>query len=237
MRLFPRTSRRLKTRSRRSAIDKLPLPQRWLRCEQLEGRLMLASEIFDDGIAADFATQSSTWSIVADPTPDAAGDLCFLAAPARTAIATFMPNKAWPGDLDVRVTFNADGVTPSGRWSNALLIFDYQSPTDFKFAGAFVGADKWAIGHAAGNANGYVIDQVLSERIDPRTDYAVEVLIEGNAVTLGVRDGAQYVPKAAHTYRETENLQDGLLGLGTMKGSTHFDDFSVRVADRTIRRG
>ena len=32
-------------------------------------------------------------------------------------------------------------------YSNGFVIFDYQAPTNFKFAGAFVGIQQWVIGH------------------------------------------------------------------------------------------
>ena len=114
------------------------------------------------------------------------------------------------------------------------MIFDYHSPTDFKFAGTFVGIDQWVIGHSANNADGYAVDKVFAERIDALTDYRMQLLIEGSSVTLNVHDGTQYVSKVAHTYGETDSLQDGSLGLGTLKGRARFDDFRVRAADHVF---
>ena len=51
-----------------------------------------------------------------------------------------------PADSKSQPCMNADDVT-TGRLSNGLVIFDYQSPTDFKFAGAYVGSNRWLIGH------------------------------------------------------------------------------------------
>ena len=36
-------------------------------------------------------------------------------------------------------------------YSNGFIIFDYKSPTDFKYAGAFVGNQQWVIGHRDGS--------------------------------------------------------------------------------------
>ena len=62
------------------------------------------------------------------------------------------------------MTINAEEIDLGPRWSNAFIVFDYQSPTDFKFAGAFVGVDRWAIGHSADNANGYNNDASFRRR-------------------------------------------------------------------------
>ena len=46
---------------------------------------------------------------------------------------------------------------PTGGWkANAYVIFDYFSPTDFKFAGIDVSTNKIVIGHRT--AAGWVID-------------------------------------------------------------------------------
>ena len=198
---------------------------------------ILYHEDFDHGTVETPQVEIGSWRIVEDPSGEYAGDRCYLAtAPSGgNALVAQAVEGSGPLDLDVQVTFNAEGVIPGRRWSNAFVIFDYESPTDFKFAGAFVGINGWAIGHSAGNANGYVVDKVFSERIDALTDCAVQVLIEDNTVTLGVHDGQRYAPKVIHTYSDSgDSLQDGSVGLGTMKGTARFDDLQVRATDRAF---
>lgn len=182
-------------------------------------------ENFDDGAADDFESQTGLWSVIPDPNPRQPGDLVYQAtAPAGgNAVSTLAMQEALPEDLDIRVTFNSDDKSTS-RWSNAFAIFDYLSPTDFKFAGAFVGINKWVIGHAANNANGYVADKWVSGQIAPLKDYPIQVLVEGRSVTLKVYQGNGYVTKATHTFGD---LLDGDVGLGTLKAITRFDDFSA----------
>ena len=117
------------------------------------------------------------------------------------------------------MTFNADSMT-SARWSNAFIVFDYKSPTDYKFAGAFVGIDYWTIGRMT--PLGYVMDKSVREQIDAGTDYELQLLLEGSTATLKV-DG---VTKVSHTY--DDSLQLGRLGLATLRGNARFDDLSVR---------
>ena len=51
---------------------------------------------------------------------------------------------------------------------NGVIIFDYQSPTDFKFAGAYFGSGKWLIGHR--NGAGWKKDVSVDADIEIETD-------------------------------------------------------------------
>jgi len=197
----------------------------------------LYDEDFDDGSLAAPSVQLGGWRIIDDPSADHPGDRCYLASAPSGSNAIVA--QAFAGaalmNLDIQATFNADNLVPGQRWSNAFVIFDYHSPTDFKFAGAFVGIDRWVIGRSAWNADGYVVDRVFSERIDPYTDYAVQVLVENNTVTLGVYNGQRYVPKVIQTYSgPAGSLQDGSAGVGTMRGTARFDDLQVKATDRVF---
>jgi hypothetical protein len=198
---------------------------------------VLYEEDFDNGPIEDPDVRLGNWQTAVDPSTSDPGDQCLLgeAVAGGNAIFARALDEAGSSAVDLQVTFNAEDVIPGKRWSNAFVIFDYQSPTDFKFAGAFVGIDRWVIGRSASNANGYVVDKVLSERIDALTDYAVQLLIENNRVTLKVHDGQRYVPKVSHTYPDSrDSLQDGSVGLGTMKGTARFDDLHVKGTDQVF---
>ena len=170
-------------------------------------------EDFDDGTAEQFSSQSGNWVVEGSE---------YLATAQRSdqnVISLLQVEEQLPLNMDVRVTFNADPIAGT-RWSNAFIVFDYKSPTDFKFAGAFVGIDHWTIGRMT--ARGYVMDAAVSERIDANVDYDLHLQIEGNSVTLNVGG----VEKVGHIFDET--LNDGELGLVTLKGNCRFDDFSAR---------
>ena len=86
---------------------------------------------------------------------------------------------------------------------NALVIFDYVGPTDFKFAGAFVGTNRWSIGHRT--AASWVKDATFNQTINTSTDYGLDVVVQnGTDVTLSV-DGALIGP-----YSFGDTLTDGM---------------------------
>ena len=104
-------------------------------------------------------------------------------------------------------------------YSNGLLIFDYQSPTNFKFAGAYEAGDRWVIGNRTSR---WRTVRTISESVLPNTDYVVNVSIQNDrTVTLSV-DG---VPKVTYTFNES--LTDGDVGLGTWNAIAWFDDVTV----------
>ena len=59
-----------------------------------------------------------------------------------------------------------------GGWkANAYIIFDYFSPTDFKFAGIDNSTNKFVIGHRT--ASGWVVDKQSPLQTKPDTWYDV----------------------------------------------------------------
>jgi len=124
-----------------------------------------------------------------------------------------------PTSLELGVTFNVEPAMID-RWRNALIVFDYKSPTDFKFAGAFVGIDNWAIGRMT--ERGYVFDRLVRDEIDFRTDYKVRLVIDGDDVVLKVDD----MPLISHSYEEP--FAEGELGLLSYEGAAEFKDLEVR---------
>ncbi|MEX0711849.1 MAG: S8 family peptidase [Pirellulales bacterium] len=173
-------------------------------------------EDFNDDLADFFLVRSGTWQASSGryhASPISGGD----------AVSTLRIADALPADLEMRATIHANAPTGS-LLSNALLVFDYQGPTDFKFAGAYEGANRWLIGRRT--ASGWLEDAKLNEAIDPVRDYRLTLRIEnGTRVTLIV-DGAT---KLSFTYGDT--LIDGSLGLATRNAVSHFDDVAVEQTE------
>ncbi|MFV2065691.1 MAG: S8 family peptidase [Pirellulales bacterium] len=171
-------------------------------------------EDFADGVADFFDVRSGTWDVaggIYGATPVAGGD----------AVSTVRVAGPLPADVEIEATIDADPAT-TGLLSNAMVIFDYQTPTDFKFAGAYVGSNRWLIGHR--NNLGWWEDASFSETISAQTAYGLRVVVENTGdVTLSV-DG---VPKVTKTYASL--LTDGSVGVGTRNAISRFDD--VRVAE------
>lgn len=82
-------------------------------------------EDFEDGQADFFESRIGLWSV---------SDGLYHATPGEDAISTLRLSDPLPVDLDLRTVVNADAVS-GNLYSNAYVVFDYQSNTDFKFAG------------------------------------------------------------------------------------------------------
>jgi hypothetical protein len=126
---------------------------------------------------------------------------------------------ALPTGIEFGVAFNVQrGV--QDRWSNALVVFDYHSPTDFKFAGAFVGIDRWAIGRMT--ERGYALDRLVEDAINFEAEYNLRLVLADGQVTLEA-DG---VMKVHHSY--DDSVVDGKLGLLSYDGAAEFTRLAVR---------
>jgi hypothetical protein len=170
------------------------------------------SESFDDMVADHLDPKLGSWLLIDGAyqvSPEMSGD----------GISTLLLGKDLSDNAEIAVTFNAD-PRASSRFSNGVIIFDYHSPTDFKYAGGFVGRDEWAIGHRT--TAGWVDDVLIRAPLDPFTDYDIRVVVEkGSEVSLYHADTLV----ASHTF--SESVTDGAVGLGTENSITRFDNFSV----------
>ncbi len=166
------------------------------------------------GNFSNFVPQEGKWTASgatygAAPIPGGGGD----------AVSTLLVNGALPSSLAMSATMNA-AAAAGGLFSNGFLIFDYQSPTSFKFAGSFIGLQKWVIGHR--DATGWHIDAALSDvSIAPNTTYSLELLLQGSTASLLVGG----VSKVSHTY---SSAFTGSLGLGTENSSSTFGSLGVQ---------
>jgi hypothetical protein len=168
-------------------------------------------EDFEDGTADYFEPRTGIWDVTAGR---------YEATPAGDAITTIRTEQPLPPDLQLQAVINASPVSGS-FYSNAYLIFDYQSPTDFKFAGASVGSGKWVIGHRSGTK--WTTVASVAGSISSSTDYDIEIVIRDDSqVTL-------YVNGAPQTnYMFTGSLTDGEVGLATWNAFSRFDDVALQ---------
>ncbi|MEZ6048628.1 MAG: FG-GAP-like repeat-containing protein [Planctomycetaceae bacterium] len=82
------------------------------------------------------------------------------------------------------IQLSAEVQTASGpnRWLDGFVIFDYNSPTDFKYAGMFTGQNQWVIGHYQGNFSNRIAQvdwDDTSRTIKPNQSYLLQVLLMG----------------------------------------------------------
>ncbi|MBI4687751.1 MAG: hypothetical protein HY756_08210 [Nitrospirae bacterium] len=123
------------------------------------------------------------------------------------------------------MTIEADFYSqPDGYSRNGFIIFDYKSPTDFKYVQFWDKANRWGIGSYNGTWNGLIS---VVEQIDTQRWYRIRVVINGNTVTIYAdddRDGSGFVYKTEATFAD---IGTGSVGLATWSSHTHFDNFSV----------
>jgi len=120
----------------------------------------------------------------------------------------------------------------TGGWNaNAHIIFDYQSPNDFKFAGIDDKTNKLVMGHR--DATGWHYDEWAGIKggVKPNRAYNLILAVNGVTVTL-VYDNRQvfthvYEPRVLDGY--AYNLNYGLLGLGSDNARGTFDNIAVQI--------
>ncbi len=106
-------------------------------------------------------------------------------------------------------------------WSNAVIVFDYQSPTDYKFAGVFEIIDKLIIGQVV---NGKV--QYLNQKnfpAQPNTKIPLSLSIDRTSNIVTLTSGSTTV---SHTFSST-TLGTGTVGVGTINANARFDQLQI----------
>ncbi len=171
---------------------------------------------FSDGVADGFESVSGVWDVT-----DGAFEVSGLTRTGDNGVAVLEFDQPLPETFEVNVQLNSHSAR--GQYENGFVVFDYQGPNNFKFAGARVGANYWTVGHFDGSWHN---DARLSERIDTDTAYGMNVDVDGGCVTLTV-NGQQKV-----TYDFGESVNEGQVGLAADHAESHFDNLSVGVPDR-----
>ncbi|MBW6496097.1 MAG: cadherin-like domain-containing protein, partial [Burkholderiaceae bacterium] len=176
-----------------------------------------------DGTLIGFAADSGSWKVQngrLEISPTALG---------LDAASVFYVDSYLPTYYEIRAIINA-AKPLAGSKSNAYLIFDYVSPTDFKFAGINISTDKIEMGHRT--AAGWIVDVQTPARVKPDTDYNLLLSVNGTVATL-VIDGAQYFSFAftptTDIYCVTHGLNRGMVGLGAQNSSARIDDLAVQI--------
>lgn len=113
--------------------------------------------------------------------------------------------------------------------ANAYLIFDYQSETDFKFAGINAKTKKLEIGHRTDN--GWVVDVQTPAKFRDGVNYQLLVSVNDTTVTVVVDN--KYVANHSFDARIEDGfrygLNAGLLGVGAHNSVGFFDNVMVQI--------
>ncbi len=113
-------------------------------------------------------------------------------------------------------TLPGNGTT---QWSNAVIVFDYVSPTNYKFAGVFEIIDRLIIGQVV---NGKV--QYLAQRAFPalpNTTIPLSLSINRATRLVTLTSGATTF---GHTYGA---IGTGTVGIGTINANARFDSLNI----------
>ncbi|MGH7341911.1 MAG: hypothetical protein ACREKH_15580, partial [Candidatus Rokuibacteriota bacterium] len=186
-------------------------------------RLTLRGLDFNDGTAQGFAPDTGSFTA-------SAGRV--VVAPAvlgGDAAAVMHVGEYLPGYFELEATINA-GKPTGGLKSNAYLIFDYQGPTDFKFAGVNISIDKLQMGHR--DASGWHVDVQTNAQLKPDQDYELLLSINGLTATLVV-DGSDIFSHAFAPRLDPDGfsygLNAGMVGLGSENSVATIDNVEVKV--------
>ncbi|MEZ6045275.1 MAG: hypothetical protein R3C11_06770 [Planctomycetaceae bacterium] len=137
-----------------------------------------------------------------------------------TALIPMPPN--FPTSFEMSVKLAA--VDEPGNWQDGLLVFDYQNPNDFKYAGMLAGQNQWVIGHyknGFGNRLLSVDWDDQGRQINSGEFYLMHLDIDGGQVEMRVN--AELIGTATFN----TPIHDGQLGLATYNAHTYFRDLFI----------
>ena len=186
-------------------------------------RDVLRGATFNQGKADGFAPDSGNWTVEGgrlEVEPEILGG---------DAVSIFYVDAVRPTYFEMQATINA-GKPTGGYKSNAYMIFDYHSPTDFKFAGVNVSTDKLEMGHR--DATGWHLDEQTNIQSKPDTDYNMLLAINGLTATLLIDNTEVFThvfePRVDAT-GFSYGLNIGMVGIGANNSKSRIDNVQVQV--------
>jgi hypothetical protein len=193
-------------------------------------RDVLRSASFNTGTAEMFAVDSGIWTVASgryQVAPESLGG---------DALAVFNVDKYIPNYFEMTATIRA--VKPiAGYNANAYLVFDYQTATDFKFAGINVSTSKLEIGYRDAAGWHVVVQAPYTGALKANTDYNVLLALNGTTVTLVVENRVTLTYTFATRVDEDGFeyfLNEGMVGIGANNAKGQIDNVVVqRIAPET----
>lgn len=120
---------------------------------------------------------------------------------------------------NVSVNVSTNGGNGSTLWSNAVIVFDYVSPTNYKFAGVFEIIDKLIIGQVVNGKVQYLQQKAFPAQ--PNTTIPLSLAINHGSGLVTLSSGAASL---SYTYKA---LGTGTVGVGTINANSRFDSLNV----------
>jgi hypothetical protein len=116
----------------------------------------------------------------------------------------------------------------AGFKANSYVIFDYWSPTDFKFAGIDVSTNKLLVGHRT--ASGWMTDNFTPFQAKADTTYNLLIQVNGTNVIVNAANRSfsfLYGPRMVDG--EAQGLNKGFLGFGSDQSKGTLDNIKIQV--------
>jgi Ca2+-binding RTX toxin-like protein len=192
-------------------------------------RDVLRSATFSSGTAEDFFADSGVFAVDN-------GTLTVTASgTGGDAVSVYYVDEYLPIYFEISAQIFL--TKPTGGWkANAYVIFDYFSPTDFKFAGVDQSTNKLVMGRRT--SSGWQVDVQASVQGGVKSDkwYSMLVAVNGTTVTVSL-DGTSaftytFAPRVIDGV--TVGLNKGFVGVGSNGARGKFDNISVQIVPPAI---
>ena len=120
---------------------------------------------------------------------------------------------------NVAVNVSTGGGNGSSQWNNAVVVFDYQSPTNYKFAGVFEIINRLIIGQVVNGRVTYLAQKNFNAL--PNTTIPLQLAINRTTRQVTLTSGATSV---MHTFAA---IGSGTVGVGTINANARFDNLAI----------
>ena len=185
-------------------------------------RDVLRGADFNNGTQDAFAVDSGVWEVKQGALSVGAASL------GKDAAAVFYLDDYKP--IFFEITAQVKVQKPIAGWkANAYLIFDYFSPTDFKFAGIDVSLNKVVMGHR--DASGWHVDVWSPFQVKPDVFYDMLVAVNGTTVSVQVSGKFAFTYTFAPRILEGQpvGLNKGFVGAGSDNSRGVWDNVTVQA--------
>jgi Ca2+-binding RTX toxin-like protein len=167
------------------------------------------------GQATSFFPDSGTWSV-------SSSGYTGSAAVGSDAVSLLYLDQWQPNYLEFFGTVRLGGAN---NRKNGFLIFDYQSPTNFRYAGIDGTSNLLRIGQRT--ASGWIDDATLSYGLSGNSPKTFEVILNGTTAQLVINN-------TTLQYNFPDALNVGMLGLGLNGTSDSFTSYTVQTLARVF---
>jgi hypothetical protein len=183
-------------------------------------RDVLRSADFNNGALSGFAVDSGSFAVTS-------GALSVTSTSSGDSAAVFYSDVYLPIYYEVAADITVVKPT-AGFKANSYVIFDYWSPTDFKFAGIDISTNKLVVGHR--NASGWITDNFSPFQAKADITYNLLIQVNGTNVIVNADNRSfSYLYGPRVVGGENNGLNKGLLGFGSDQSRGTLDNIKIQA--------